>query len=684
MADNPDDVAKRLRSYTNPAILGPFTDALLASLAAGDSMNEMNLLAAKPQMFLATATSTFLDRLFAKIGITRPAGVGIDDTLFRQMGIAITANKLVRNIFLEVLEIFYGLDAVRANVLSGTPEGYVLSNGMTLDILVDNNKQPLTVTFTTADFTDISDASALEISNVISTTAFNAGYTLTASVFNDNVNNENFVQLLSGTRGPLSAITVVGGSAQNILNFPQRSTAVPQLGTQFSTSFVGQYVRFTWTAGPSPLLEFVSPGDYVNIYGAQYLSSNQGTFTVQDLQDGPVNSAYFDIINPNFTPQGSVTLTAVGGASGYGLATTTAVAVQAPTGAVRVSGVSTITTASPHGFSAGQTVTVAGVDNTSFNGTFTIVSATTYTFSYDQLGANSQSGNGQASVSYQIQHITGAVRVSGVSTITLTQNHNLQVGQLITITGVNDSSFDGTFSIVSVGANSFTYSQTASNDLVFFTPTRQTIQNQPRYASVYEVNPYEVVIFLPATTQIIKRSLIGAWHVHSGPTDHSFIGSYSFDSTSGFPVTGNQTILTQDIQQGSIKTVGFGSDTTSFPDSTGYLVFEYGTSNQEGPVKYLGRPSDGSWLLDPSYKFQKTHLAGSSVNLIAGRSPYQPKTDGTDYQAFVTGTVTGRIAATKLIQSLTASGIFLNVIIVYPEGPGIQNLQGVVYAGDPA
>lgn len=683
MADNPDDVAYRLRTYTNPAIKGPFASAMLAALAAGDSMNEMNLLAAKPQMFLATATGTFLDRLFAKIGITRPAGVGIDDTLFRQMGIAITANKLVRNIFLEVLEIFYGLDAVRANVLSGTPEGYVLTNGMTLTILVDNNTQPLTITFSTDDFTDISDASALEVSNAISTAAFNAGYTITASVFNDNVNNENFVQLLSGTRGPLSAITVIGGSAQNILNFPQRSTAVPEMGTQFATSFVGQYVRFTWVGGPSPLLEFVSPGDYVNIYGAQYLSPNQGTFTIQDLQDGPVNLAYFDIINPLFVPQGTVTLTAVGGASGNGLATTTAVAVQAPTGAVRISGVSTITTASPHGFSAGQTVTIEGVDNTSFNGTFTIISTTTFTFSYDQLGANSQSGNGQASVSYKLQPINGAVRVSGVSTITLTQNHNLQVGQLITITGVNDSSFDGTFSITSIGSNSFTYSQTASNDLVFFTPVRETIQSQPRYASVYEVNPYEVVIFLPATTQIIKRSLIGAWHVHGGPTDHTFLGSYSFDSTSGFPITGNQTTLTQTIEQGSIQTVGFGQDTASFPDSTGYLVFEYGSTNQEGPVKYIGRPSDGSWLLDPSYKFQKTHAVGATVNLLAGRSPYQPKTDGSDYQAFATGTVTGRVAATKLIQSLTASGIFLNVIIVYPKGPGIQNIQGVVYAGDP-
>lgn len=678
------DIQKRLRSYLNPAIQGKFTSAMLNALAAGDQLNQDNIIAVKPQLFIATATGEFLDRLMAGIGIVRPAGMGISDTLFREMGIAITNTKLVRNIFLQVLSIFYGLDAVQANSLSGDPEGYVLANGMTLMLLVDNDPTPLTITFSASQFTNISDATALEVANAISESAFDSGYTLTAQVFHDATTNENFVQLISGTKGPLSSVTVIGGSAQNILNFPSRAGAVPQGGTQFTTSFVNQYVRFTWTAGPSPQLGFVTQGDYVNIFGQAYLSQNRGTFTIQDVQDGPVGSAYFDIINPNFAAQGPVTLTPVGGDSGGGTASVTSVIAPSPTGAVRSGGTTTITTTTAHGFVAGQLVTIQGVDNSTFNGTFYIISTTTNTFMYSQLGAGASSGGGIASVSYTITPINGAVRVSGVSTITATTNVNLVVGQQITIHGVGDSSFDGTFNITSIGVNYFTYAQNASNDLVFFTPVRKITQEQTRYASVYEVNPQEVVIFLPATTTIIKRSLIGSWHVHGSELDNTFLGSHSFNPNEGFPISKSFTTLTSPIFQGQVTTLSFGANFSEFPNSTGYLVFDFGTANQEGPVRYLGRPSDGSLLIDPAYKFQKTHDVGSYVNLLSSSSPYKPNVLGTDYQAYVTGTASGRSIIQNLLQSLAAAGIFLNIVIVYPRGPGIQDIPNYVYGGDPA
>lgn len=680
MADN---VLQRLRSYLNPAIKGKFANATLGALAAGDGINEANIYAVKPQLFIATATGQFLDRLMAGIGVTRPPGIGISDDLFSQMGIEITNSKLVTNVFLDVLEIFYGADAIQANVLSGNAEGYVLSDGMTLVLQVDNNPKPLIVTFSAQDFDNIATASATEVANIISRFAFNSGYTLIAQVLADPTTGLNFIQLMSGTKGPKSSVTVIGGSAQNILNFPKRSLSIPRLGTQFSTSFSGQFVRFTWTSGPSPLLEFVSPGDYVNIYGAGYLSQNQGTFIIQDVQDGPLGSAYFDIINPNFVPQGAVTLTAVGGASGGGTVTATASIQPIPTGAVRSSNITTINTIGNHGFSSGQTVTIDGVDNSTFNGTYLITGVSPTSFTYNQTGANATSGGGTAAVSYGIQLALGAVRVSGVTTITTTANHNLVAGQSVNVEGVEDSSFNGIFTITAVGSNTFMYTQDASNDLVFFTPVKETIQKLARYASVYEVNPYEVVIFLPATTRIVKRLLIGSWHVHNSDSVRSFLGSYTFNPKSGFPITKTSTTLTEDIFQGELLTVGFGADTSQFPDTQGLLVFEYGSSNQEGPVKYLGRPSSGSLLLDPSYKFKKTHNAGADITLLKSISPYSPKPDGTDYQAYVTGTITGRVEAEALIQSLTASGIFLNIIVVYPQGPGLQDIQGYVYAGDP-
>ncbi|MGC2695474.1 MAG: fibronectin type III domain-containing protein [Candidatus Angelobacter sp.] len=68
-------------------------------------------------------------------------------------------------------------------------------------------------------------------------------------------------------------------------------------------------------------------------------------------------------------------------------------------GAVRdASGNVTITTTSPHFLSIGQSVTIAGVTNPSFNGTFTITNVPdpTATFVYSQAGPAATSGSGSA------------------------------------------------------------------------------------------------------------------------------------------------------------------------------------------------------------------------------------------------------------------------------------------------
>src|SRR5712692_8114401 len=72
--------------------------------------------------------------------------------------------------------------------------------------------------------------------------------------------------------------------------------------------------------------------------------------------------------------------------------------IAASNGAVRAANVVTITTTSPHGLGTGQSVTIAGVSDSSFNGTFTIASVpSTTTFTYAQTGSNATSGGGTVS-----------------------------------------------------------------------------------------------------------------------------------------------------------------------------------------------------------------------------------------------------------------------------------------------
>jgi len=64
----------------------------------------------------------------------------------------------------------------------------------------------------------------------------------------------------------------------------------------------------------------------------------------------------------------------------------------------------------------------------------------------------------------QIVASTGAVRSSGGVTITTTTAHNLQVGNIVQVANVYDTSFNGTFQIDSVPtATTFTYPQTAAD-----------------------------------------------------------------------------------------------------------------------------------------------------------------------------------------------------------------------------
>ncbi|MBI3483793.1 MAG: hypothetical protein HY012_01380, partial [Acidobacteria bacterium] len=177
------------------------------------------------------------------------------------------------------------------------------------------------------------------------------------------------------------------------------------------------------------------------------------------------------------------------------------VAIAATNGAVRATNVVTITTSSAHGFAVGHVVTVSGVTDSSFSGTFIIVSVpTATTFTYAQTAADATSGGGTVaniSVNWFVSDVqggnstvgtitttglytapdalpppatatitsTGVARASNVVTITTSAAHNFVVNQLVIIAGVTDSSFNGSFVIATVPTTTttFTYAQSGSN-----------------------------------------------------------------------------------------------------------------------------------------------------------------------------------------------------------------------------
>lgn len=175
-------------------------------------------------------------------------------------------------------------------------------------------------------------------------------------------------------------------------------------------------------------------------------------------------------------------------------------AIVADTGAVRAANVVTITTTAPHGLTAGQRATVLGVTNVTFIGTFTVATVPSSTsFTYAQTGPDATSGGGtvaNVTVNWLVNDVpggnatvgtitsaglytapatlpapvtatiaaNGAARSSNVVTITTTAAHNFVTGQIVTISGVTDSSFNGTFVVAGTPSETtFVFSQSGTD-----------------------------------------------------------------------------------------------------------------------------------------------------------------------------------------------------------------------------
>jgi hypothetical protein len=204
------------------------------------------------------------------------------------------------------------------------------------------------------------------------------------------------------------------------------------------------------------------------------------TISVQNTGTVPSSAVVSDILPANLAAGGRSPIVASGGALRTNTLTTNAI-----TGLPVVNGVVTITTAVPNQVFVGETVSITAVGDPStdvpdpnnpsatiamgdpgFNGNYQVVSATPTSFTYNQSFDPTVFTGPQIS----IVPATGAVRASGVTTITTTAAavapYTFNVGDPITVAGVIDGSFNGTFTITAATATSVSYAQTGLADTI--------------------------------------------------------------------------------------------------------------------------------------------------------------------------------------------------------------------------
>ncbi len=224
--------------------------------------------------------------------------MGIGDDPYRRLSIISSAYKTLQSTLEEVLEIYYGSTATRAQTISGLAAPWILRDGDQLFVEVDGI-QLVPITFRAQDFSQIGQASALEVAMAVTrgfAASNNRAYAL--PVLNP-VTGGTYVQIFSPSLGLNGSLGIHGGRAQNIFQFPTTLSTTQAPGTQWTvttpTATNGLQpgtARFTWSAGTDPTLALVQDGDYANVFGPGFSAANTGALQILD-----VTTTYFDCVS---------------------------------------------------------------------------------------------------------------------------------------------------------------------------------------------------------------------------------------------------------------------------------------------------------------------------------------------------------------------------------------------------
>ncbi|MBF0357983.1 MAG: hypothetical protein HQL70_05200 [Magnetococcales bacterium] len=338
-------------------------------------------------------------------------------------------------------------------------------------------------------------------------------------------------------------------------------------------------------------------GQVVTIAAAGCSGSYVGTFTVS-----VVDTNRFRYAIPSGNP----------GACGGGTATTT-------------STINTATIAS-HGFSSGQSVTIAGVTPSDFNGTWTITVIDSDSFKFTSaapLGVPTIFGT--------------ATGQSTTATATTSSAHGYSFGDSITIAGATPTGYNGAVTITSVPTTT-TFTYALSSSLATASGTITAAQGSTT---------------VTATTSAAHGYSSGDTVTISGATPIGYNGSYSITVTGTTTFTyETATTLTSHTGSGVIASSGVSNSATAVVDSHGFTSGDWVTIAGASPSDYNG-----------SYSIVK--VDDDTFTYTLATTP-----------TAATGTITARLSSNTAFASLGGHGYSTgDSITISGASPAVYNGQ---------
>jgi Concanavalin A-like lectin/glucanases superfamily/Kelch motif len=294
-----------LTSLLNPAFRGKSVwQALVAGIAKGDCNVRTQAELAFDQLTIATASGVYLQRRAGDSGVTKPSLTGMVDDLFRKLTVSVVNFKLTQSAFLRILDTLYGPDAVRGFIETGLDEPYVLFDGATLDMLVDETVKA-TAIFNREDFAILRRAQAVEVAAVINRALESVQSNAWAEVHINPLTGGKRVRIYSGSRGLHSAMRITSGTAAIALQPPTNlfppPNPMPGLPDWTITILPGGRARYQASDDGVYNLGRVVPGDYFTLLGSEFAAGNRGTFVVDNVSFsfvGAVLVQFVETTNP--------------------------------------------------------------------------------------------------------------------------------------------------------------------------------------------------------------------------------------------------------------------------------------------------------------------------------------------------------------------------------------------------
>lgn len=298
------------KSNLNPNFKGGAWGAMSAAIGYSDQIVTDTAKSAFFQNFFNTASGIYLERLTNSISIDRSPNTGLSDETLRQLAISINANRVVNHPFLEVLRAYYGDEAVTSTFQTELNEPFSLTTNDTLTLEI--NKTPITVTFSSNDFTNITQATAFEVSQVLNRFFLANSISAFARDITDPETGDKSVQVVNEWLGLYGSLLVTGGTAVPKLRFPKILDTVSTAGVQWQivTPTSNPLVPYNhawlrWVGGTDPETLDVYADDYLSIYDSAFSAVNRGDFKITAV-GVYLGVKYFEFYNPLATAQSPV------------------------------------------------------------------------------------------------------------------------------------------------------------------------------------------------------------------------------------------------------------------------------------------------------------------------------------------------------------------------------------------